>query len=123
MEELEIYYSALADSAVGETEHLKREIAHLEAQIPSDIASREIEKQIREQTGKSDILFVRQLCFDKIFSLEMFWKEKYSVLAEENTSVNDLIRVLEQVKFNVLCQKNLIKDVTTPSPGSHGALL
>ena len=52
MEELEIYYSAMADSAVGETEHLKREIAYLEAQIPSDIASREIEKQIREQTGK-----------------------------------------------------------------------
>ena len=52
MEELEIYYSAMADSAVGETEHLKREIAYLEAQIPSDNASREIEKQIREQTGK-----------------------------------------------------------------------
>ena len=121
MEELEIYYSAMADSAVGETEHLKREIAHLEAQIPSDDASREIEKQIWEQTGKRD--FICQLCVDKIFSLEMFWKEKYSVLAEENTSLNDLIRVLEQVKFNVLCQKNLIKDVTTPSPGSQGALL
>ena len=112
----------MADSAVGETEHLKREIAHLEAQIPSDDASREIEKQIREQTGKRDFICT-SIVLDKIFSLEMFWKEKYSALAEENTSLNDLIRVLEQVKFNVLCQKNLIKDVTTPSPGSHGALL
>ena len=76
-----------------------------------------------ESRRVNEILFVRQLCFDKIFSLEMFWKEKYSALAEENTSLNDLIRVLEQVKFNVLCQKNLIKDVTTPSPGSQGALL
>ena len=69
-----------------------------------------------------EILFVNCV-LDKIFSLEMFWKEKYSALAEENTSLNDLIRVLEQVRFNVLCQKNLIKDVTTPSPGSQGALL
>ena len=55
----------MADSAVGETEHLKREIAHLEAQIPSDDASREIEKQIREQTGKRD--FICQLCWIKSF--------------------------------------------------------
>ena len=45
------------------------------------------------------------------------------MLAEENSSLNDLITVLQQVKLNVLCQKNLIKDVTTPSPGSAGALL
>ena len=53
----------------------------------------------------------------------MVWKEKYSVLAEENSSLADLITVLQQVKFYVLCQKNLIKDVTAPSPESHGALL
>ena len=47
-----MFISAMADSAVAETEHLKREIAHLEVQIPSDNASREMEKQIREQTGE-----------------------------------------------------------------------
>ena len=62
-------------------------------------------------------------CWLKVFSLEKVWKEKYSVLAEENASLNDLIRVLQEVKFNVLCQKNLIKDVTTPSFRYHGALL
>ena len=108
---------------MSETENLKREIAYLEAQIPSDDKSREMEKQIRDEAGKWEISFVQLSIVDKIFSLEMVWKEKYSGLAEENSSLNDLITVLQQVKFYVLCQKNLIKDVTAPSPGSHGALL
>mgnify|MGYP007045456949 CR=1 FL=1 len=64
LEELEIYYSAMADSAVGETEHLKREIAYLEAQIPSDNASREIEKQInREKSQTLWNVFLAKLTF------------------------------------------------------------
>ena len=85
-----------------------------------------MEKQIRDEAGKKEeISFVVQLSIVdiNIFSLEMVWKEKYSVLAEENSSLTDLITVLQQVKFYVLCQKNLIKDVTAPSPESHGALL
>ena len=85
-----------------------------------------MEKQIRDEAGKKEeISFVVQLSIVdiNIFSLEMVWKEKYSVLAEENSSLTDLITVLQQVKFYVLCQKNLIKDVIAPSPESHGALL
>mgnify|MGYP003329878713 CR=1 FL=1 len=86
-------------------------------ELGDDVTDRRTDRQTQPFIVKDCVLI------KKIFSLEMFWKEKYSALAEENTSLNDLIRVLEQVKFNVLCQKNLIKDVTTPSPGSQGALL
>ena len=55
------FLSALADSAVGETEHLKREIAYLESQIPGDDANREIENQIREQTGNRFLLKIKLL--------------------------------------------------------------
>ena len=62
---LRLVISAMADSAVAETEHLKREIAHLEAQIPSDNASRVMEKQIREQTGERYYFYVN--CWIKSF--------------------------------------------------------
>ena len=81
--------------------------------------------RIGSESRRVKILKIKKILKNKvkIFSLELIWKEKCSVLAEENSNLNDLITVLQQVKFNVLCQKNLIKDVTTPSPGSHGALL
>ena len=104
-------FSVLADTALDETEKLKREIACLEAQIPDDNERRAIVTQIREETGELALMGGNIFY---LFLLEHVWKEKYSVLVEESSSLTDLITVLQEVKFNVLCQKNLIKDVTTP---------
>ena len=50
--DMEIEISGLVDQAVDETNKLKRDIAILEAQIPTENDQQELENRLREQSGK-----------------------------------------------------------------------
>ena len=67
------------DKAVDESNNWKRELSALEAQIPSDESQKRLEVAIKEE-------------------VEAAWKQKLSVISEENESLNEMVMFLQQVR-------------------------
>ena len=67
------------DKAVDESNNWKRELSALEAQIPSDESQKRLEVAIKEE-------------------VEAAWKQKLSVVSEENESLNEMVMFLQQVR-------------------------
>ena len=70
------------DKAVDESNNWKRELSALEAQIPSDESQKRLEVAIKEE-------------------VEAAWKQKLSVVSEENESLNEMVMFLQQVRQSV----------------------
>ena len=70
------------DKAVDESNNWKRELSALEAQIPSDESQKRLEVAIKEE-------------------VEAAWKQKLSVISEENESLNEMVMFLQQVRQNL----------------------
>ena len=70
------------DKAVDESNNWKRELSALEAQIPSDESQKRLEVAIKEE-------------------VEAAWKQKLSVVSEENESLNEMVMFLQQVRQNL----------------------
>ena len=70
------------DKAVDESNNWKRELSALEAQIPSDESQKRLEVAIKEE-------------------VEAAWKQKLSVISEENESLNEMVMFLQQVRQSV----------------------
>lgn len=61
-----------------ETDSLKRVVSALEAQLPSEESRRKMEEAVREET-------------------ESVWRQKLSVISEENERLNELVLFLQEV--------------------------
>ena len=70
------------DKAVDESNNWKRELSALEAQIPSDESQKRLEVAIKEE-------------------VEAAWKQKLSVISEENESLNEMVMFLQQVRQSI----------------------
>ena len=68
----------LVDNTVEETDSLKRVVSALEAQLPSEESRRKMEEAVREET-------------------ESVWRQKLSVISEENERLNELVLFLQEV--------------------------
>ena len=62
-----------------ETDNLKREVSALEAQLPSEESRKRLEAAIREE-------------------LESAWRQKVSVISEENERLSETVVFLQEVR-------------------------
>ena len=78
------------DKAVDESNNWKRELSALEAQIPSDESQKRLEVAIKEE-------------------VEAAWKQKLSVISEENESLNEMVMFLQQVRQSINLDEFLLE--------------
>ena len=67
------------DNTVEETDNLKREVSALEAQLPSEESRKRLETAIREE-------------------VESAWRQKVSVISEENERLSETVLFLQEVR-------------------------